>query len=619
MRRVSPLMLAIGLGILLLGLTMTIFQEKPTVQAALPAGHPNIDGPEHGGSLVDTTLDDYFLPGTQPNMLTDTIVPTDGCRGCHGTGLNSLGLEQPPDAGPWTGWGGSMMSQAGRDPLFWAALDIANMDADQAGDLCLRCHVPRGWMEGRSTPTDGSALTDIDIEGISCEVCHRMVDPVYDAENPARDLEVLAQIDPPLTAIGNGALIIDPLDERRGPFDLEEDWDTNPHITQGLNWPLPSPYHQEATLCGACHDVSNPLFSWDEASQTYQINDLGEAAPDLADVFPIERTYSEWLLSDYNSETGVFAPQFGGNLDFVSTCQDCHMRDITGAGGEFFGNTVIRDDMPMHDLTGGNTWIPQTLPLHPTFGSYFTGTEEAELRAQALISGTVRARYMLQNAATLQVLRQGNLLHVIVINETGHKLPTGYPEGRRMWVQVEGYDAGSSLIYESGAYDYATGDLTYDTDLKIYEQKLGLTPDWADMLGLPAGPSFHFIINNVTISDNRIPPRGFNFDAFNAAGAAPYTNSLPDPTLYANGQYWDITTYVLPDGVVSGTVRLLYQTASKEYIEFLLNNNPNGAGNNGEILYDLWEMTDRSRPETMATFSFSGDSETIFLPATPKD
>lgn len=618
MKRVSPLILAVGLGILLLGLTMTVFQERGVAQAALPAGHPNLEGPLHISASVSTTIDDFFLPGTQPNMLTETIVTPEGCRGCHGTGLEGLGLGQPADAAPWIGWRGSMMSQSGRDPVFWAALDIANIDADQAGDLCLRCHVPRGWLEGRSTPTDGSALTPIDIEGISCEVCHRMVDPVYDAENPARDLDVLAEIDPPLEAIGNGAIILDPLDERRGPFNLQDDWDTNPHITQGLDWPLPSPYHQEAALCGSCHDVSNPLFSWDEASQTYKINDLGEAAPDLAEVFPIERTYSEWLLSEYNTEAGVYAPQFGGNLEFVSTCQDCHMRDITGAGGEFFGNTVIRDDMPLHDLTGGNTWVPQTLPLHPTFGANFTGVD-GQLRAQALISGTVRARYMLQNAATLQVFRQGNLLYVVVVNETGHKLPTGYPEGRRMWVQVEGFDGGNSLVYESGAYDYGTGDLTHDADLKLYEHELGLTPDWASVLGLPAGQSFHFIINNVTLSDNRIPPRGYNFDAFNAAGAAPYTDSLPDPTRYAEGQYWDVTTYVLPDGVVTGTVRLLYQTASKEYIEFLQDNNPNGAGNNGEILYDLWEMTDRSRPETMGEIFFDLDSEAIYLPVILQD
>ena len=42
-----------------------------------------------------------------------------------------------------------MMAQAGRDPLFWAALDVANNDVPGIGDFCLRCHSPAGWLDGR--------------------------------------------------------------------------------------------------------------------------------------------------------------------------------------------------------------------------------------------------------------------------------------------------------------------------------------------------------------------------------------------------------------------------------------------------------------------------------------
>ena len=70
-----------------------------------------------------------------------------------------------------------MMGQAMRDPIFFAAMDIANQDVAFAGDLCLRCHTPGGWLAGRSEPTDGSALIDIDFPGVDCNFCHRMVDP----------------------------------------------------------------------------------------------------------------------------------------------------------------------------------------------------------------------------------------------------------------------------------------------------------------------------------------------------------------------------------------------------------------------------------------------------------
>ena len=47
-----------------------------------------------------------------------------------------------------------MMSQAGRDPLMWAALYIANIDAPQSGEYCLRCHTLKR-LAGRTEPSFG--------------------------------------------------------------------------------------------------------------------------------------------------------------------------------------------------------------------------------------------------------------------------------------------------------------------------------------------------------------------------------------------------------------------------------------------------------------------------------
>ena len=163
----------------------------------------------------------------------------------------------------------------------------------------------------------------------------------------------------------------------------------------------------------------------------------------------MERTYSEWFYSEYNTPSGVYAPQFGGNLDYVATCQDCHLRDVTGQGASY-GNPPVRDDLPLHDLTGGSTWLPSLLPmLYPD-----------KVNETALLAGIDRARYMLQNAATVALGQDGSNLEVTVTNETGHKLPTGYPEGRRLWINVKFYDADQILISESGAYDPATGVLS---------------------------------------------------------------------------------------------------------------------------------------------------------------
>jgi hypothetical protein len=66
----------------------------------------------------------------------------------------------------------------------------------------------------------------------------------------------------------------------------------------------------------------------------------------------------------------------------------------------------------------------------------------------------------------------------------------------------------------------------------------------------------------------------------------------------ADGQYWDDTLYSLPASVSSVTVRLYYQTLSKEYVEFLRDENDTNSA--GQALYDAWVAHGRSQPVLMA-------------------
>ena len=100
---------------------------------------------------LTATQKDFFFPGTQPSQLDAEIQPSFECDTCHSAPI-------------YDAWRGTMMSQAGRDPLVWAALSIANVDAPGAGDLCLRCHAPQGWLEGRGHAADGSALQSEDMD-----------------------------------------------------------------------------------------------------------------------------------------------------------------------------------------------------------------------------------------------------------------------------------------------------------------------------------------------------------------------------------------------------------------------------------------------------------------------
>ena len=228
-----------------------------------------------------------------------------------------------------------MMANASRDPLFKANMAIANQDAANSGDLCLRCHLSRGWMAGRSVPTDGSRMEAADGDGVTCALCHRMANPVYTAgTSPTNDLAVLAALSFPGTNYGNGMFVIDPTGMRRGPY-------TNALLGHDS---LGSPFHRSAAFCGTCHDVSNPAFTKD-GQGIYQPNPFDAAATNFSPHFmaPVERTYSEWLNSEYAAPTGVYAPQFAGNRPDgrVSTCQHCHMRSTSGYAANTNDNPEI--------------------------------------------------------------------------------------------------------------------------------------------------------------------------------------------------------------------------------------------------------------------------------------
>ena len=543
--------------------------------------------------VVPSTINDFFMPGSQP-LESGTFTNPDQCDNCHGG--YDLNVE------PAFNWRGSMMSQAQRDPLYLALLTIANQDAPESGDLCIRCHTPKGWLEGRSEPTDGSALIADDRKSITCHFCHKMIAPTALGTNPYPfDIDYITQpgnkddtytIDqtylatlpniPPTSA--NGMYVCDNLDNRRGPyFDPPANHDT-PY----------SPFHPDAYLCGTCHDVSNPAFSAvrniNNEITGYTPNDFDAPAPDFSpyEMFPVERTFSEWLVSEYNTPGGVAGSYFGGNKAFVSTCQDCHMRDVTGKGCNK-NQAPVRDDLPLHDMTGGNTFIPDLIE------SVFPG--EADL--DALASGKLRALDMLQHAATveLEVEQMNQEVTVKITNETGHKLPSGYPEGRRIWINLKAFNSLTADTYESGYYDPSTGILE-NTDTKIYQIKPGLSPGLASALGLDAGPSFHFVLNDTIYSDNRIPCRGFTNANFEAIQSQPVGYS------YADGQYWDETIYNLPFIPDSVEVSLYYQTTSKEFIEFLRDENV--TNNSGQLMYDLWDQNGKSPPEVMNHDTWSG-------------
>lgn len=527
---------------------------------------------------LGTTIADFFLRGTQPNSLTSPIITHSSCINCHN---NADGLITKH-------WQGSVMAHAGRDPLFYACLDIANAVAPESGDLCIRCHMPKAWLEGRSTPSDASATVANDRDSINCNFCHRLVNPAGGAGEPAGDAAILAAlIDGPPISPGNGSHVVDPTDLRRGPFSDAQCSNFHPFAV--------SPFFKTSAVCGTCHDVSNPAFT-KQPDGTYVLGPLGTRHPtgDKLDMRPVERTYSEWTQSAYAIVPGVDAGgRFGGpGQTYVSTCQDCHMPDTTGHGCNY-PSAPLRPDLPRHYLNGAANWVLDAILTK--YGP--TGNNElSSAQVTAISEAKVRNADMLTRAATLTTsFADPASIRVRVTNETGHKLPSGYPEGRRVWLNIQFRNCLGDLVGEYGAYDSANAQLT-TANTKVYSIESGVDNAVAGATGLPVGHSFFFVLNNVTLKDNRIPPRGFTNAAFDLIQA------LPVAYTYADGQYWDDTDFAVPAFATTADVRLYYQTSSKDYIEFLRDHNPSTQpANRGTELYDLWVASGKGAPMLMAS------------------
>jgi hypothetical protein len=283
-------------------------------------------------------------------------------------------------------------------------------------------------------------------------------------------------------------------------------------------------------------------------------------------------------------------------------------------------NMPYRYDLPLHDLTGGNYWMPSAILYLDGVNKLLLGGGLDSAQAAAMADGILRAQHQLEIAASLEPMAEG--VGVKVTNLTGHKLITGCPEGRRMWLNVKWYDDGELLLREDGAYgplfdganpveviNPANGqpvqvhsilDL-YDPNTKIYEAHYGLTQEWASQLrglGYPADlalsydrltgavdftldqlatstpgtthEAFHFAINNTVIKDNRIPTYGMRYDDARVRNALPVPpDQYGDPGPGGVYEHWHEVVLSPPPGAVSADVDLLYQPTSWEYVQFL--------------------------------------------------
>ncbi len=551
-----------------------------------------------GQTQLPTTATDFFMNGTQPDPTFSTlepIYPSTNCQYCH--------AEYSPQTAPFDSWIGSMMAQSARDPIWQAATAIANQDAAGGGALCIKCHSPQAFFSGNAAGGELDDLSQDDMDGINCNFCHRLVDPQLTTEGDAvgypinvdstPDPEILAALvatgTHPVGAGTSSQFVISPYDVRRGPYaNVPQNFHGNVDLVY-------SPLHNKGEACANCHDVSNPATM--RQGDAYPPNAMNAAHPtgNPSDMFPEHRTYSEWKNSTFATTGVVFADsRFGGNhpTGVIKTCQDCHMPREVGAGCIFFdeayGGTPDqqRSDIGHHGFAGANTWVVRAVAAA-------LGTDDAEfvgLTPDRVDAGVARNVQMLRDASDMELSQQGNALKVRIINQSGHKLPTGAGAGRRAWINVRFLNAQGTLVAERGAYDQTTAALS-TADTKVYHKVAAMDGQMGAATGLGEGPTMHTILGNRIDIDNRIPPRGFTNAAFAAIQAS------PQGATYADGQHWDDTHFTVPTGAARAVVTFYYQTTSREYAEFL--RDANVTDTRGQTAYDLWVQFGKSAPVDM--------------------
>ncbi len=277
-----------------------------------------------------------------------------------------------------------------------------------------------------------------------------------------------------ITGIGNGSYVLTPKLHGRslkfGPFKDA----TSPYHDTAY-----SKLHTQSEFCGDCHDVTHPF------------NRL-----------PVERTYSEWRDSAYAGE-GV-------------QCQDCHMKPVRGRATPI---SKDRERIYTHYFVGGNALVTKLL------GS--------DLHSQ-------QSEAMLQSAATVQItalaplhLGAANVVQVRVKNVgAGHKLPTGFPEGREMWLDFRVLDARNVEVYRLGAVKNGRTE----KDTKSFKVVLG------DHSGKPV--DLNVLDADRILYDTRIEPRGY--------GEVTYVFDVPKGVvgplrLVADLNYWSFSQALLDE------------------------------------------------------------------------
>jgi hypothetical protein len=289
-------------------------------------------------------------------------------------------------------WRISMHAKAADDPVFLAMNARGQRETNgKLGNFCVSCHAPMAVREGKTDGGLNLATLEPVYRGVTCFFCHSIssVDGSHNATvTLATDLVMRGEYSDPVSNTAHQA-------------------------TYSKLHDLTQP--ESATACGACHDIVVP----------HSIG--GGGAVDGG--APIERTFAEWQAS-------AFAPSDAGGPATSCAASGCHMQQSATQRVIAYTPTNTRQryfhahDFPAVDvdLTAG------------------TGPD-----AGAAVQGVLAK---LANAINgdLCVTTAGGIRVVLDAVPVGHEFPSGAGQDRRLWVEVNAYQAGSTTPYYTSGH-----------------------------------------------------------------------------------------------------------------------------------------------------------------------
>ena len=423
---------------------------------------------------------------------------SDNCLACH----NGLIASDGEDVSIGVSWRASMMANSSRDPYWQASVRGETIDHKTHGDAiqdeCAICHMPMARATAHANGGRGQVFAlapggrgDSDehklaADGVSCTLCHQIgPDKLGTRESFVGGFTLSARSSDGLRMFG--------------PYEVEKGVMRTMRSVTDFS-PTKAEHLRQSDLCATCHTLYTEAFGPN-----------GEVVGSLPEQMP----YLEWKHSAFARDPGPASPKAGAETTGRS-CQSCHMPDKESTPiASVLGET--RERLARHTFIGGNFFMLRMLNRFRAALGVIAPAPELDAAARATL------KQLESDTASVEIARaslaDGRLdAEVVVQNQTGHKLPTGYPS-RRAWVHLTIRDAVGAVVFESGAIDAAGRISGNDNDadpkrfethyddirsadqVQIYESIIA-GRDGAVTTGLLTATQF--------VKDNRLLPRGFD-------------------------------------------------------------------------------------------------------------